>query len=120
MTMRWLNEGAPFETEDGRTVPSGGELVAGRRDPDVVRRRHKLRYLGTTEDHDPELSRFAGVDFGSDRAYEVARDSRREADGRVLTWEDFEGLEGSGADGAFLVGDVRDLVRELLGERALP
>ena len=118
MTMRWLNLGAPFETENGETVPSGGELLAGRRDPDVVRRRHKLRYLGTTDDHDPERARFDGVDFGSDRAYEVARDARRE-DGRVLTWEDFEGRTGGGVDGAFLVADVRDLVLEVLGPGSL-
>lgn len=119
MTMRWLNEGAPFDTTDGERIPSGGELVAGLRDPDVVRRRHKLRYLGTTEDHDPERSRFDGVDFGSDRAYEVARDASREADGRVLTWEDFKGRTGGGVDGAFLVSDVRELAREVLGPEAL-
>ena len=52
---------------------------------------------------DPPPDRFAGVNFGSDAAYEHARDQTD------MTSEDFEGHDGTGDDDAFVLSDVESL-----------
>lgn len=116
---QWRNKGAPFSI-DGTEIPTGGTFRAGEDHPDVIRRAHKLREVpvytppppppettgddGPAFEHVPEqATRFPGVDFGSDVAYEVARDA-----GLIL--EDFEDREGSGVDGAFLKSDVEEIL----------
>lgn len=106
----WYNRGARFDLRDGRHVPSGGVFRAASDDPDVIRRGGKLRPapmgMEVTVPDPPATTegRFMGVEFGSEAAHDLARSEGMEAD-------DFVG-EGSGQEGAFLVGDVREILTQ--------
>lgn len=130
---RWKNTGASFQRDDGTYVERGGVFTSPSSHPDVVRRVRKLRQLddspplppqpvivepepepdtddtddadGPEESDDADDYRFQGIDFGSDVAYELARDSELQA-------ADFDGRTGSGQAGAFLTDDVRAILDE--------
>lgn len=120
MTSRWRNTGAPFTTEDGETVGRGETFTSPAWKRDVVIRRRKLEpvapdgstddeYDGTDDIPEPtsSLRRFDGVDFASDRAYEIARDAIP-----PLFADDFADREGTGEYGAFRADDVRDILED--------
>lgn len=115
MSQKWRNKGAPFTTEDRRRVERGDVVSLDPESRDYRMRRYKLRPAppGAEETarplpEDPEeepRGLFPGIDFGSDRAYEIAR-----AASPPLTVEELESVEGSGEDGALLTSDVRALI----------
>lgn len=111
---KWKNKGAPFTTEDGERIESGQVFSAHPDSRTVVMRRGKLALATVadlkSDDHTPWKPGYPGVDFGSDRAYEVARDTRP-----PLTPADFDGRTGSGQEGSFLVSDVRSMIAEKHG-----
>ena len=132
---RWKNMGAAFKRSTGETVERGGRFTADADDPDVVRRAMKLREVtpiqvtrtspkgaaASAEGGEdapqeqpaedvaaPEGERaFEGVDFASDKAFELANAN--------LTAADFEGREGTGTAGAFKKSDVEALLAEAEG-----
>ena len=118
MTERWKNTGAPFTTESGVEVGRNDVFEAPAEGRTVRMRRHKLRRVssrvpvtvGEGEDVDGPAGLYPGVDFGSDRAYEVARDAEP-----TVTLAELESVEGSGKDGAILTGDVRSVIRARAG-----
>ena len=105
MTQRWRNTGAPFTRTNGDRVGRGDVFEASTTSKDVRMRRKKLEPVApsTPRTAGGRHIQFAGVDFGSDAAYELARDED-------LSWRDFRGKTGSGVDGAFLVSDVRGII----------
>lgn len=101
---RWRNTGAPFQGID-----RGEVFEAEPDDPLVVRRRHKLERVSSEDVGAKEKVRrgYPGVDFGSDRAYEVARDASP-----PVPLDTLLGAVGTGQDGALLVSDVERLIAE--------
>lgn len=125
MTDKWRNTGAPFETEDGRRV--------GRRDvvaiPDGARdlrmRRHKLEPVApdvpVTVGPEPEdLDRgaaYPGIEFGSERAYEVARDAKPPVSvAELMAVEPTGAPEPGTGEPTYLTGDVRRALARRGGE----
>jgi hypothetical protein len=108
--IQYRNDGAPFTAADGRRIQRGQIFVPA--PSDLARRRYKLRAVGHVA-HAPEVSTpiaaapvvaFEGVDFASDRAYELARDHH--IDPRALPPGG-----GSGAGGAYRVADILTIVQ---------
>lgn len=97
----WRNLGAPFQG-----VGTGETFQASPDDSMVVRRRYKLELVDGA-DADVGWVEYPGIDFGSDRAYEVARDSDP-----PLTLDELSEITGSGQEGALLVSDVQRAVDE--------
>lgn len=115
MTERWRNRGAPFTTESGQQIGRGDVFEAPAHGRTVRIRRKKLRRVPDSvqvtvadgEDVDGPEGLYPGVDFGSDRAYEVARDAVP-----PVTAEELSQTVGTGEGGAILTGDVRRLLEE--------
>lgn len=109
MIQRWRNTGAPFSLPDGRRVGRQEVFEAAATSRVVQMRLHKLRPVafdtptsvgGPTDDR---AVQFPGIDFGSDKAYELARDNG-------LSAVDFLGKTGTGQEGAFVKPDVQKIL----------
>lgn len=103
----WRNKGAPFPGPDGEPVPRGGTFEAEPSSYTVVIRRRKLQLLAGADVPQDWRPGYPGVDFASDRGYEIARDASP-----PLTPADFQGRTGTGVEGAFKADDVRAILAE--------
>lgn len=103
----YVNTGAGFTRDDGSFWEHAGVGEPTRRER--ARWGHKLVPAEQAKPEPPDP--LDGVEFASSQADKLARDEG-------LVAEDFAGEEGSGADGAFGVADVRVLIGEDEGEDA--
>lgn len=115
MRGQYRNVGAPFVATDGRRIARGEVFVPA--PADLARRRYKLHAVGEPAvivppapplvvapiPSAPEPEPFAGVDFASDVAFEVARQ-------HGLTADSFPVGGGSGHGGAYTAADVRAMI----------
>lgn len=104
----YRNTGAPFTASTGQSIARGQVFQPTRED--LARRAYKLEPVAAIDvpadtGRSFVASRFAGVDFASDAAYERARDAG-------LTAADFAGRAGTGADGAWRKQDIDALIAE--------
>jgi len=105
----YRNDGSPFTASSGERIERGRVFVPS--PDDLARRRYKLRAVGHVA-HAPEVSTpvdaapvvaFEGVDFASDRAYELARE-------KMLPPSLLPPHGGSGFGGAYRVADIIAIV----------
>lgn len=110
----YQNTGAPFRAENGDFIARGQVFIPSSKD--LSQRANKLRAVDSAPGASPARPEpeagegerwpgFEGVNFASDRAYELARDAGL---GAIA----FNGIPGGGADGAYRVEDVRAILGE--------